>query len=197
MSKGQRSPSKMVGGAKITFRTKPHTCQRCSEGSNIPCVHKDPETPQRLRQNCVWVSPEEAWVSSGLLQELWVWHKLSWRKSRLTPPQSHQNLHRTGETDSWRAQTEPCAYQDPGEQSGGEGIPVELFQILKDDAGKALDSICQQILKTQQWPQNWKRPVFIPIPKKGNAKECSNYHTIAVISHVSQAMLKILQTRLQ
>ena len=120
MSKGQRSPSKMVGGAKIRFRTKPHTCQRCSEGSNIPCVHKDPETPQRLRQNCVWVSPEEAWVSSGLLQELWVWHKLSWRKSRLTPPQSHQNLHRTGETDSWKAHThtkKPCMHQDPGERS--------------------------------------------------------------------------------
>ena len=68
--------------------------------------------------------------------------------------------------------------------SGGDGIPVELFQILKDDAVKVLDSICQQIWKTQQWPQDWKRSVFIPIPKKGNAKECSNYCTIALISHV-------------
>ena len=81
--------------------------------------------------------------------------------------------------------------------SGGDGIPVELLQILKDDAVKVLHSICQQIWKTQQWPQDWKRSVFIPIPKKGNAKECSNYHTIAFISHASKVMLKILQARLQ
>ena len=80
--------------------------------------------------------------------------------------------------------------------SGGDGITVELFQILKDDAVKVLHSICQQIWKTQQWPQAWKRSVFIPIPKKGNAKECSNYHTPALISHASKVMLKILQTRL-
>ena len=78
---------------------------------------------------------------------------------------------------------------------GGDGIPVELFQILKDDAVKVLHSICQQIWKPQQWPQDWKRSVFIPIPKKGSAKECSNYHIIALISHTS--MLKILQARLQ
>ena len=76
--------------------------------------------------------------------------------------------------------------------SGDDGIPVELFQILKDNAVKVLHSICQQIWKTQQWPQDWKRSVFIPIPKKGNAKECSNYHTIALISHASKVMLKIL-----
>ena len=76
--------------------------------------------------------------------------------------------------------------------SGGDGIPVELFQILKDDSVKVLHSICQQIGKTQQWPQDWKKSVFIPIPKKGNPKECSNYHTIALISHVSKVMLKIL-----
>ena len=81
--------------------------------------------------------------------------------------------------------------------SGGDGIPVELFQILKDDAVKVLHSIRQQIWKTQQWPQDWKRSVFIPIPKKGNAKECSNYHTIALISHASKVMLKILQAWLQ
>ena len=81
--------------------------------------------------------------------------------------------------------------------SGGDGIPVELFQILKDDALKVLHSICQQIWKTQQWPQGWKRSLFIPIPKKGNAKECSNYCTIALISHTSKVMLKILQARLQ
>ena len=81
--------------------------------------------------------------------------------------------------------------------SGGDRIPVELFQILKDDAVKVLHSICQQIWKTQQWPQDWKRSVFIPVPKKGNAKECSNYCTIALTSHASKVMLKILQARLQ
>ena len=81
--------------------------------------------------------------------------------------------------------------------SGGDGIPVELFQILKDDAVKVLHSICQQFWKTQQWPQDWKRSVFIPIPNKGNAKEYSNYHTIALISHASKVMFKILQVRLQ
>ena len=81
--------------------------------------------------------------------------------------------------------------------SGGDGIPVELFQILKEDAVKVLHSICQQIWKTQQWPQDWKMSVFIPIPKKGNAKECSNYHTMALISHTGKVMLKILQARLQ
>ena len=80
--------------------------------------------------------------------------------------------------------------------SGVDGIPVELFQILKDDAVKVLHSICQQLWKTQQWLQDWKRSVFIPIPKKGNAKECSNYRTIALISHASKVMLKILQARL-
>ena len=81
--------------------------------------------------------------------------------------------------------------------SGGAGIPVELFQILKDDAVKVLHLICQQIWKTQQWPQDWKRSIFIPLPKEGNAKECSNYHTIALISHTSKVMFKILQARLQ
>ena len=80
--------------------------------------------------------------------------------------------------------------------SGGDGIPDELFQILKDDTVKVLHSICQQIWKTQQWSQDWKMSVFIPIPKKGNAKEGSNYHTIALISHASKVMLKILQARL-
>ena len=81
--------------------------------------------------------------------------------------------------------------------NGGNGIPAELFQILKDNAVKVLHSICQQIWKTQQWPQDWKTSVFIPIAKKGNAKECSNYHTIALISHVRDVMLKFLQARLQ
>ena len=81
--------------------------------------------------------------------------------------------------------------------SGGNGIPAELFQILKDDVVKVYHSICQQIWKTQQWPEDWKRSVFIPVPKKGNAEECSNYHTIAFISHAGKVMLKILQARLQ
>ena len=81
--------------------------------------------------------------------------------------------------------------------SGGDGIPVDLFQILKEDAVKVLHSICQHIWKTQQWPQDWKRSVFIPIPKKGNSKECSNYRTITLISHASKVMLKMLQARLQ
>ena len=80
--------------------------------------------------------------------------------------------------------------------SGGDGIPIVLFQILKDDAVKVLHSICQQIWKTQQWPQDWKRSVFIPVPKKGNAKECSNYHTTALSSHARKVMLKMLQARL-
>ena len=80
--------------------------------------------------------------------------------------------------------------------SGGDEIPVELFQILKDDAVKVLHSICWQIWKIQQWLQDWERSVFIPIPKKGNAKGCSNYHTIVLISHASKVMLKILQARL-
>ena len=81
--------------------------------------------------------------------------------------------------------------------SGGDGIPVELFKISKDDAVKVLHSVCQKIWKTQQWPQDWKRSVFIPIRKKSNSKECSNYHTIVLISHASKVMLKILQYRLQ
>ena len=81
--------------------------------------------------------------------------------------------------------------------SGGDGIPAELFQILKDEAVMMLHSICQQIWKTQQWPQDWKRSVFIPIPKKGNAKECTNYRILEVISHASKIILKTLQARLQ
>ena len=81
--------------------------------------------------------------------------------------------------------------------SGGDEIPIKLFQILKDDAVKVLRSICQQIWKTQQWPQDWKMSVFIPVPKKGSAKECSDYCTIALISHASKVMLKLLQARLQ
>ena len=81
--------------------------------------------------------------------------------------------------------------------SGGDGIPAELFQILKDDAVTVLHSVCKQIKKTSQWPQNWKSSVFFPVPKKTSSKDCSNYHTITLISHASKVMLKILQARLQ
>ena len=81
--------------------------------------------------------------------------------------------------------------------SGGDEIPIELFQILKDDAVKVLNSICKLIWKTQQWPRDWKKSVFTPIPKKGKAKNCSNYHTIALVSHASRVILKILQSRIQ
>ena len=91
----------------------------------------------------------------------------------------------------------PIAVITTNKAIGGDGIPVELFQILKDDAVKVLHSICQQLWKPQKWPQDWKRSVLIPIPKKGNPKECSNFHTIALISHASKVMLKILQARLQ
>ena len=98
---------------------------------------------------------------------------------------------------SWNAVKWALGIFTMNKASGGDGIPVELFQILKDNAVKVLHSICLQIWKTQQWPQNWKRSVFIPIPKKGTAKECSNYCRIALISHASKVMLKIIQARLQ
>ena len=98
---------------------------------------------------------------------------------------------------SWNAKSGGIRKHHQNKASGGDGIPVELFQILTDDAVKVLHSICQQIWKTQQWPQDWKRSVFMPIPKKGNAKECSNYYTTALISHTGKVMLKILQVRLQ
>ena len=130
--RAKKEPQNDGKRGKSAFRIKPHT-QRCSEVSNKPCVHQDPETPQRLRQTCIRVSPVEV---------------------------------------------------------------VELFKIL-NDAVKVLHSICQQIWKTQQWPQDWKRSVFIPIPKKGNAKDCSNYRTVALISQAGKVTLKILQARLQ
>ena len=124
-----------------------------------------------------------------------------------TKEQYKKDLHSTDNHDDVITDLEPdileCEVEwalesiTTNKASGGDGIPVELFQILKDDAVKVLHSICQQIWKTQQWPQYWKRSVFIPIPKKGNAKEFSNYSTFALISHASKVMLKTLQARLQ
>ena len=113
-------------------------------------------------------------------------------KKGLKDPDNHDNVITQLETDilEWEVKWALGSIAT-NKASGGDGIPVELFQILKDDAVKVLNSICQQIWKTQQWPQDWKWSVFIPIPKKGNAKECSNYCTIVLISHTSKVMLKI------
>ena len=129
------------------------------------------------------------------------------RQQEYTEELYKKDLHDPDNNDGVITHLEPDILEDEVKQalesnmtnkaSGGDGIPVELFQILKDDAMKVLHSISQKIWKTQQWPQDWKRSVFIPIPKKGNAKDCSNYRTIALMSHASKAMLKILQARLQ
>ena len=119
-------------------------------------------------------------------------------KKGLHDPDNHDGVITHLEPDILECEVK-CALESisTNKTRGGDGIAVGLFQYLKDHAVKVLHSICQQIWKTQQWPQDWKRSVFIPIPKKGNAKECSNYHIIALISHASKVMLKILQARLQ
>ena len=119
-------------------------------------------------------------------------------KKDLHDPDNHNGMITQLEPDILECEVK-CALESitTNKTSGCDGIPVELFQILKDNAVKVLHSICQKIWKAQQWPRDWKRSVFIPISKKGNAKECSNYYTMAVISHASKVMLKILQARLQ
>ena len=117
-------------------------------------------------------------------------------KKYLNDPDNHDGVITHLEPDIWNVKQVGLSKHHTNKASGDDGIPIELFQILKDDAVKVLHSVCQQIWKTQQWPQDWKRSVFIPIPKKGNAKERSNYRTIALISHESNIMLKILQVRL-
>ena len=125
-------------------------------------------------------------------------HRRSVRKENLHDPDIHDDVITHLERNILEGEVK-CAFESitMNKASGGDGIPVELFQILKDDAVKVLHSICQQIWKTQPWPQDWKMSVFIPIPKKGNAKERTNYCTIALISQASKVMLKILQARLQ
>ena len=120
------------------------------------------------------------------------------KKKKLNDPDNHNGVinHLDPDILEWEAKR-ALGSITTSKANGGDGIPAELFQILKDDAVKVLHSMYQLIWKTQQWPQDWKRLLFIPIPKKGNAKECSNYHTIALISHASKIMLKILQVRLQ
>ena len=118
-------------------------------------------------------------------------------KKDLNDPDNHDGVITHSEPDILQCEVKwALGSITTNKTSGGYGIPVELFEILKDDAVKVLHSICQQMWKTQQWTQDWKIAVFIPIPKKGNAKECSNYHTIAFISHATKVMLKILQARL-
>ena len=132
------------------------------------------------------------------LSPLQIHQKNIWTLSKLHKPDNHNGVVTYLEPNILEFEIKwALGSVTTNKASGGDGIPVELFQILKDDAVKMLHSICQEIWKTQQWPQDWKRLVFILISKKGNAKECSNYCTIALISHASKVMLKILQARLQ
>ena len=135
--------------------------------------------------------------SMGLQRVGHEWHYQLYKKD-LHDPDNHDGVITHPEPDILECKVKwALGSTTMNKASGGNGIPVELFQILKDDAVEVLYSICQQIWKTQQWPQDWKRSLFIPIPKKGNAKECSNYPKIALISHTSKVMLKILQARPQ
>ena len=136
-------------------------------------------------------------IEAGDIKKRWQEYTEELYKKDLHNPDNHEGVITHLEPDILECEVMALGSITMNKASRGDGIPVELFQILKDDAMKVLHSICQQIWKTQQWPQDWKRSIFIPIPKKGNAKECSNYHTIALISHVSKVMLKILQARFQ
>ena len=130
------------------------------------------------------------------IKKMWQEHTEELYKKDLHDPDNHNAVITHQEPDILECKVN-WASGSMNKARGGDGIPIVLFQIIKDDAMKVLHLICQQIWKTQQWPQDWKRSVFIPIPKKGSPKECSNYHTIALISHASKVMLKILQARLQ
>ena len=132
------------------------------------------------------------------IKKKWQEHTEELYKKDLHDPDNHNGVITQLEPDILKSEVKwALGIIMMNKPSGGDGIPAELFQILKDDAVKVLLSICKQFWKTQQWPQHWKRSVFIPIPKKGNAQECSNYHTIALISLASKVMLKILQGRHQ
>ena len=132
------------------------------------------------------------------IKKRWQEYKEELCKKDLHDPDNHDGVITNLEPDNLECKVKwALGSITMNKASGGNGIPVELFQTLKDGVVKMLHSKCQQIWKTQQWPQDWKRSVFIPIPKKGSPKECSNYHTIALISHTSKAKLKVLQARLQ
>ena len=160
------------------------------------------------RRTWVWVNSGRWWWTGrpGVLQLMgspsrtWLsdWTELNWYRKDLHDPDNHDGVITHLEPDILECEVKwVLGSITTNKASGGDGIPAELFQILKDDAVKVPHSLCQQIWKIQQWPQDWTRSVFILIPEKGNAKECSNYHKIALISHVSKVMLKILQARLQ
>ena len=143
-------------------------------------------------RNCMYLTGAE------YIKKRWQEYTEELYKKDLHDPDNHDGVITHLETDILECEVKwALGSITTNKARGGDGIPVELFQILKGNAVKVLHSICQQIWKTQQWPQDWKRSIFIPIPKKGNAKECSNYHTITHISHASKVMLKILQVRLQ
>ena len=129
-----------------------------------------------------------------MLKKRWQEYREELYKKDLHDPDNHEGVITHLEPDILECEVKwALGSITMNKASGGDGIPVKLFQLLKDDAGKVLPSICQQIWKTQQWPQDWKKSVYIPIPNKGNAKECSNYRTVALISHTSKVMLKIPQ----
>ena len=128
------------------------------------------------------------------IKKRWQEYTEEWYKKRLHDQDNHDGVITHPEPDILECEVKWALESITTKASAGDGTPVELFQILKDDAVEVLHSICQQIWKTQQWPQDWKRSVFIPIPKKGNGKEYSNYHTVALISQASEVMLKILQS---
>ena len=137
-------------------------------------------------------------LTGGIIKKRWQEYTEKLYKKDLNDPDNHESMITHTEPDILECEVKWASGSiTTNKTSGGDGIPVELFQSLKDDAVKVLHSIWQQIWKTQQWTQDWKRSVFIPIPKKGNAKECSNHHTIALISHMSKVTLKILQGRFQ
>ena len=137
-------------------------------------------------------------TEAGDMKKRWQEYTEELYKKDLHNPDNHNGVITHLEPDILECEVKwDLGTMSTNKASGGDGIPVKLFHILKDNAVKVLHSICQQIWKTQQWPQDWKRSVLIPIPKKGNAKECSKYHTIALISHASKVMLKIFQTRFQ
>ena len=133
-------------------------------------------------------------IEAEEIKKRWQVHTEELYKNDLHDPDNHDGVNTHLEPDILECEVKwALGSITMNKASGGDGIPAELFKILKDGAVKVLYPICQQIWKTQQWPQDWKRSVFIPIPKKGNANECSNYHTIALISHASKVMLKIIQ----
>ena len=140
---------------------------------------------------------KKSYISSEDIKKRWKEYMEELYKKDLQDPHNHDDVITNLEPDILECEVKWALESiTTNKASGVDGISVELFQILKNDAVKVLHSICQQIGKTQQWPQDWKRSVFIPVPKKGNAKECSNYRTIALMSRASKVMLKVLQARL-